>query len=180
MVSKNSGADYLVYFLNPKQSSSNFKMGMRWIFFSKILKFKTVLYELALMVFTIFGCLFMKKSKIKFLYASMKSLTICEKPSSNPFHWACSSFLGATCDSKSCSESRLWFWKLFRKPAINVHWRKSTNESKEKPGQKFNAAYGTIFRISKWFKQQAETLHLTNRAKSFNTICSCSESTDLI
>ncbi len=37
--------------------------------------------------------------------------------------------------------------KLFLKPAVNVHWRKSTNESKGKPEQKFCAAFRTIFRI---------------------------------
>ncbi len=30
---------------------------------------------------------------------------------------------------------------------MNVHRRKSTNESKGKPEQKFDAAYGRIFRI---------------------------------
>jgi hypothetical protein len=36
------------------------------------------------MVFTIFGCLLVKKSKTKFLLSSIKSLTNCENPSSNP------------------------------------------------------------------------------------------------
>jgi hypothetical protein len=31
---------------------------------------------------------------------------------------------------------------------MNVHKKKSTNKSKGKPEQKFNAAYGTIFRNS--------------------------------
>ncbi len=61
----------------------------------------------------------------------------------------------AACDYESCSESR----------NVNVQWGNLTNESEEKPEQKFDAAYGTIFRISKWFKKQAETLHLTSRAK---------------
>ncbi len=32
---------------------------------------------------------------------------------------SCSGFKRATCNSKSCSESRLWSWKLFRKVAMN-------------------------------------------------------------
>jgi hypothetical protein len=31
---------------------------------------------------------------------------------------------------------------LFRKPAINIHKKKWTNESKGKPKQKFDAAFG--------------------------------------
>ncbi len=62
-----------------------------------------------------------RKSKMKFLLASMKSLTNCEILSSNPLQRACSGFLIAACVLKSCSETRLWFWKLFWKPAINVH-----------------------------------------------------------
>jgi hypothetical protein len=31
-----------------------------------------------------------------------------------------------------------------------VHWRKSNNESKEKPEQKFDVAFGTLLRISKF------------------------------
>ena len=43
------------------------------------------------------------------------------------FRGACPAF----CDFKSCSESHLWSWKLFQTLAMNVHWRKSTNESEE-------------------------------------------------
>jgi hypothetical protein len=57
------------------------------------------------MVFTIFGGLFVKKSKIYFLLAAMKSLTKCEKPSSNSLRRACSSFAVAAWDAKSCSKS---------------------------------------------------------------------------
>ncbi len=65
---------------------------------------------------------FVKKSQIKFLFASMKSLirTYCENPSSNPIQEACYGFPIFACDSKSCFESRLWSWKLFWKPAMNV------------------------------------------------------------
>jgi hypothetical protein len=36
---------------------------------------------------------------------------------------------------------------------MNVHWRTSTNESEGKPEQKFDAAYGIIFKISSVFKE---------------------------
>jgi hypothetical protein len=55
------------------------------------------------MVFTIFCCLFeflQRKSKMKFLLASMKSLNNCEIPSSNPLQGACSGFLIAACALK--------------------------------------------------------------------------------
>jgi hypothetical protein len=47
------------------------------------------------------------------------------------------------CDSENFSESRPMY----------VHKKKLTNESKEKPEQKFDAAFGTIFRISKCFQR---------------------------
>jgi hypothetical protein len=43
---------------------------------------------------------------------------------------------------------------------MNVHRKKSTNESKEKPEQKFDAAYGTVFRISKYFQRRKQKLHI--------------------
>jgi hypothetical protein len=48
------------------------------------------------------------KSKMKFLHASMKSLTNCEIPSRNRLQGACSSFLLAVCAFK----------KLFRNPLV--------------------------------------------------------------
>jgi hypothetical protein len=58
----------------------------------------------------------------------------------------------AACDYESCSESL----------NVNFQWGNLTNESEEKPKEKFDAAYGTISKISKWFKKQAETLHFNN------------------
>jgi hypothetical protein len=52
-----------------------------------------------------------RKSKIKFQFASIKSLTNCEIPSGNPLQRACSGFLIAACAFKSYSETRLSFWK---------------------------------------------------------------------
>jgi hypothetical protein len=49
----------------------------------------------------------LRKSKMKFLLASMKSLTNCEISSSNPHQRACSGFPIAACVVKSCSETRL-------------------------------------------------------------------------
>jgi hypothetical protein len=57
---------------------------------------------------------FVKKIHKMFFFASMESLTDCENPSSNPRQEACSGFPIAAFDSNSCSESRLWSWKLFR------------------------------------------------------------------
>ncbi len=51
-----------------------------------------------------------------FWLAFMKSLTNSENPPSNPLQEACYSFQVAAC--KSCFGICLWFWKLFRKPAI--------------------------------------------------------------
>jgi hypothetical protein len=96
-------------------------------------KNETVLFEWALMVFTILDFFLWRKSKVKFLLASMKSLTNCDIPSSNPLQRYCSGFLIAACVPKGCSVNCLWSWKLLRKPAMNVHWKKSTNESKGKP-----------------------------------------------
>jgi hypothetical protein len=40
----------------------------------------------------------------------------------------------------------------------NVHLNKSTNESKGKPEQKFDAAFGTTFKISKCFQSRKQKL----------------------
>jgi hypothetical protein len=53
--------------------------------------------------------------------------------SSKPLQEACSGFLIVASASKSSSKSRLRSLKMFRKSAINVHWRKSTKEKEEKP-----------------------------------------------
>jgi hypothetical protein len=43
---------------------------------------------------------------------------------------------------------------------MNVHWKKLTNESKGKPEQKFDAAFGTTFRISKCFQRSRQKPHI--------------------
>jgi hypothetical protein len=58
-----------------------------------------------------------RKSKMKFLLHSMKSLTNCEIHSRNPLQRACSGFLIAACAFKSCYV----ILKIVRKPAMNVH-----------------------------------------------------------
>ncbi len=83
-----------------------------WIFFEGP-KIKTLLFEWALMVSEFLAVFFCSKSKIKFLSASIKAFTNCKNPSSNPLQRACFGFLIAAGVSKSCSESRLWPWKLY-------------------------------------------------------------------
>jgi hypothetical protein len=41
-----------------------------------------------------------------------------------------------------------------------MYTEKITNESKGKPEQKFDAAYGTIFRINKCFQRSKQKLHI--------------------
>jgi hypothetical protein len=70
-------------------------------------------------------------------------------------------------------------------PKAGYHCKKSTNESKGKPEQKFDSAYGTIFRISKCFQRRNEKLHINfslelGRLKLLKTVCACTESTDII
>jgi hypothetical protein len=60
-----------------------------------------------------------------------------------------------------------------------------TNERKGKPKQKFDAAFGTNFRIIKCFQRSKQKLHVDfslelSRLKNLKTICACQESTDLI
>ncbi len=69
----------------------------------------------ALVVFTIDGCLFVEKIKIKCLLACMKPLTNSENLSSNPFQEACSKFLvksirKLTVNLKIVFKS--WLWKV--------------------------------------------------------------------
>jgi hypothetical protein len=79
-------------------------------------KIKIWLFVEVLITFTVFDCLFVK---IQFLLVSMKSIrSLNVKILPVPFQEACYGFPIATCDFKSCSESRMWFWKLVWKPAI--------------------------------------------------------------
>jgi hypothetical protein len=39
-----------------------------------------------------------------------------------------------------------------------IHWRKTTNEREGKPKQKYDAAFGTIFRINKYFQRSKDKL----------------------
>jgi hypothetical protein len=43
---------------------------------------------------------------------------------------------------------------------MNVKGKKSTNESKGKPEQKFDAAFGTISRMSKFIQRSKQKLHI--------------------
>jgi hypothetical protein len=95
---------------------------------------------------------------MKFLLASMRSLTNCEIPSSNPLQRACSGFLTAACAFKSCSETPV-ILKIVPKAGYECTLEESTNESKGKPVQKFDAAFGTTFKISKCFQRSKQKLH---------------------
>jgi len=75
--------------------------------------------------------------------------------------------------------------KIVLKAGYECTLEKITNESKGKSEQKFNAAYGTICRISKCFQRSNQTLHFNFslelvRLKFKIIICACTESTDLI
>jgi hypothetical protein len=69
---------------------------------------------------------------------------------------------------------------------MNEHWKKSTNENKGKPEQKFYATFGTMLRIStvSVFKEASKNFILifscTRQVKNLKTNCSCTESIKLI
>ncbi len=109
---------------------------------------------------TFWKCLFVKKFQNKFLYVSVKSLTNSENASSNPLQGACSAFPEAACEAKSCSESRLWFWKLFRKPAMTVRTGEIQPQTvKESRKRNFiRLIHGTTFWISKCFRRNKQKL----------------------
>ncbi len=104
------------------------------------------------MVFEIFSCNFVKKIENE-VSACFYEITyyLWIFFSSNTLQRACSGFLIASHVSKSFFETRLWSRKLFRKPSMNV--KKSTNESKGKLEQKFDASFDKIIRIIKCFKE---------------------------
>ncbi len=69
---------------------------------------------------------------------------------------------------------------------MNVHLKKLTSESKGKPEQNFDAAFGAIFTIGKCFQRSKQKVHLDlclelNRLKIKKlNICACQENTDLV
>ncbi len=88
---------------------------------------------------------------MKFLVASMKKRTSCENSSGNPLQRACSGFLIAAGVSKPCSENSLISWKLFRKPAMNVHWKKRQMRAKESRNR-------NLIRLSEQFLEAGKNL----------------------
>ncbi len=120
----------------------------------------------------------------KFLLASIQSLTNCENPSSNiPLQKACSGFPIAACNSKSCSESRLWSWKLLRKAAMNEHKRKLTNEREGKLNRNLMQLSEQSLELISVLKESSRNfaiIFLCNKAKIYKTIicakCACKES----
>jgi hypothetical protein len=118
-------------------------------YFLKVPKIETVLFDWVLLVFTIFSVFLGRKSKMNFVLPYLKLLTDLDIPSSHPLKRAgsgsgSSDSLIAAFISKSCSATHTWSWKLFRNPPLNVHWKKSTYESKGKLGQN-DAAYTEQF-----------------------------------
>jgi hypothetical protein len=67
---------------------------------------------------------------------------------------------------------------------MNVHWKKSTNENEGKPEQKFYAAFGISFRISKRFRRRKLNLIIIflykNSGYPFKIICPFTDSADII
>ncbi len=101
-------------------------------YFLMVLKLKTIVFNECWIwwFFLQFLAVFLSwKSKIKFLLASMKSLTNCENPSSNPRQGACSGFPRAAydycyvkvvpkagCDPTFFSERRPWMYSGENQP----------------------------------------------------------------
>jgi hypothetical protein len=50
--------------------------------------------------------------------------------------------------------------KIIPKAGYECSLEKFTNGSKEKPEEKFDAAFGTIFRISKFYQRSKQKLHI--------------------
>jgi hypothetical protein len=67
--------------------------------FLKVLKIKSAFSVYALMFFKLFCCLVMEKLEDKVLAYSMKKLSHCENPSSNPLQNAFCGIQEAACDS---------------------------------------------------------------------------------
>ncbi len=61
---------------------------------------------------------------------------------------------------RSCSESHLWYWEIFRKRVVSVHGRKSTKESYRKLEQILDAAFKIIFIITKCFQKSKQKLYI--------------------
>jgi hypothetical protein len=129
----------------------------------RILKIETVLLNERLLFSQFLTVFLWRKSKTKFLLPLMKSLTNCENPSRNPLQRACSDFLIAACVSKSCSRSRLWFWKwdLRKTGTVVLMWLSEqflelVNVFKEARKNLIFMMDNTAFKLKKWinpFKQ---------------------------
>ncbi len=90
-------------------------------YFVQVLKFETVLFEWALMVFTIFSCLFCEGNpKWSFCLLLWNHLLIVKFLPVTLFRELVPAFWWPPVPLKVVPK-RLWFWKLFRKPAMNVH-----------------------------------------------------------
>jgi hypothetical protein len=125
-----------------------------------------------------------ESKKLSFLLASLKTLTNSGNPSSNPLQEACFDFPVAVCDSKSCSESRLCFRKVFRKPAMtcNCKLEKTDQWQRRKAGtEDSDETFRMIFRVKNCFQSSRRKLRFSIFLDSLIilTICACTESTVL-
>ncbi len=142
--------------------------------FLKVFKIKSVHFVYTptrwLSYFT--AALLWGKWKIKCWLASLKTLTNFKNASSNPLQRACCGIQKLACYSKTCSVTRMWYWKLFRKPPMTfifrptfppvqwevVTWRKPTNDRNSKPENNSVAAFSTSFSIRKCFHRSKKNL----------------------
>ncbi len=79
-----------------------------------------------------FAALLWRKWKIKPWLASLKTLTNFKNPSSNPLQRACCGIQKSACYCKTCSVTRMWFSKLFRKPSVTCIFRPTFPLSNER------------------------------------------------
>jgi hypothetical protein len=63
---------------------------------------------------------------------------------------------------------------------VQRHWRKSTNESKEKTEQKFDAAFGKFLELVSVFKKSKQKLYIYFSLGKAGKKCARTRITDLI
>ncbi len=117
-------------------------------------KIKTALFEWALIIFTIFGCLLWRKCKIKVLLASMKSHTTWENLPENLFLLSIAAF-----DSKSSSKCRCSH-EIVQKADNEFTLEKINQWKQRKDGPEIWCGLWTIFRISKCFQKSKQKLYI--------------------
>ncbi len=115
----------------------------RWIFF-RVLKNPNGSILSAVMVTQFLAALLWRKLKIKFLLASLKSLTNSENPFNNSLQEPCSGFQVATSVTLKVVPKSACDLDNYSKSGEN--WPMTSKESRNKNS---DAAFRTIFRFSK-------------------------------